>query len=85
MSSITRIKPAEPRRSARELCDLVIRTKQIVRAVRTASQHDDGCDYQYALDQVEDMLEETQEALSILEDEESRRNRGSGDEPENAS
>lgn len=85
MSNITRIKPDEPRPSARKICDLVIRTKQIVRAVRTASQHDDGCDYQYAFDQVEDMLEETQEALCILEDEESRRNRGSGDEAEGAS
>lgn len=85
MTNVTRIKPAEARRSAHELCDLVIRTKQIVRAVRTASQHDDGCDYQYAFDQVEDMLEEATQALSIMEDDESRRTRASGGEPEDAS
>jgi hypothetical protein len=72
--NVTPIKPPckLQKPSARDIADIVIRAKQIVRAVRVAEDHEATGDYPYALEQVEDMLEEAGEALSILEDAENR-------------
>jgi hypothetical protein len=72
--NVTPIKspPSRQKVSAGDICDIVIRAKQIVCAVRMAEEHDGVGEYHYALEQVEDMLEEAGEALSILEDADNR-------------
>ena len=74
MSNVTPIKPPSvPQKlSACDICEIVIRAKQIVRAVRVAEDHEAGGEYAYALEQVEDMLEEAGEALGLLTDVERR-------------
>lgn len=72
--NVTPIRPPRIRQkiTAGDVCDIVIRAKQIVCAVRTAEEHDGVGEYHYALEQVEDMLAEARDALSALEDAEGR-------------
>jgi hypothetical protein len=76
MSNVMPIKPSRSSErqslSARDIADIVIRAKQIVCAVRVAEDHEAAGGYSYALEQVEDMLEEASVALSVLEDAEGR-------------
>lgn len=75
MSNITPINPPRAKReelSASDIHDIVIRAKQIVCAVREAEDEGGEFRYAYALQQVEDMLDEAGEALGILEDAEGK-------------
>ena len=75
-------RPSKPSRSANDIFEVVTRAKQIVRAVRIAQEHDvdEERQYDYALDQVEDMLDRAGLDLSELADHESRKERQEGAE-----
>jgi hypothetical protein len=75
VSNVTPINPPGTERekpSASDIHDIVIRAKQIVCAVREAEDQGGDFRYAYALQQVEDMLDEAGAALGILEDAEGR-------------
>ena len=70
MSNVTTIKSppkAQPAKTI-DILNMVMRAKQIVRAVRVAGDHEGTCDYPYALEEVEDILEEASDALSSMKD-----------------